>query len=77
MDRILEHLEDAEGAIMSHISATSIALAEGVDDSEIPDALPMLFAVLRSISRAAGAVEAASLPKGADGPTYHLEVPSP
>jgi hypothetical protein len=57
MSRALEHLEDAEAAIISHISATSVALESGAEDGDIPDALPMLFAVLRSISRAAGALE--------------------
>lgn len=45
----IEHLEDAEAAIMSFIG--QLGDEERVDE---PDALPMLLAVLRHVSRAAG-----------------------
>ena len=48
----LDHLETAETAIMFFIAQT------GVDsDDPFPDAVPMLLAVMRSISRAAGILE--------------------
>lgn len=48
----IEHLEEAETALMSFLSASSAALdaGEGVG----PDVLPVLLAVMRHISRAAG-----------------------
>lgn len=50
----LEHLENAETAIMSFIAQAGAAID---DEDEFPDAVPMLLAVMRSISRAAGMLE--------------------
>lgn len=55
--RALEELETAEVAIMSHLGTISRTPAE-VPDEDLPDALPMLLAVLRAISTARGLVEA-------------------
>jgi hypothetical protein len=54
----LEHLEEAEAALMSFISQSSAALDDG---SEGPDVLPVLLAVMRQVSRAAGLLQAEQL----------------
>lgn len=52
----LAHLEDAEAALLSHVSRV-LALPEDMEEEDLPDPLNVLIAVLRSISRAAGALE--------------------
>lgn len=65
--KALEHLENAEATILSHVAAVSAASSIEMPDDEhpeavlltmdLPDPLPMLLAVLRSVSRAAGVLE--------------------
>lgn len=64
--KALEHLENAEATILSHVAAMSAASNIEMDDEhpeavlltmDLPDPLPMLLAVLRSVSRAAGVLE--------------------
>lgn len=57
MSKALQHLEDAETALLSFISAISSA-PEDADIDDLPDAVPVLLAVMRSIARAAGIIEA-------------------
>lgn len=49
----ITHLEDAEASIMSYMVTISNLDPNSMEE-DIPDALPMMLAVLRSISRAAG-----------------------
>lgn len=53
----LEHLEEAEAAVMSFISSISTTPPE----EDIPDAFPVLLALLRHVSRAAGLLQAEAL----------------
>jgi len=51
--RAIEHLEEAEAALISYVRRFS----EMDDDAEDNELLTVLMAVLRSVSRAAGALE--------------------
>lgn len=57
MTNPLAHLEDAEASIMSFITRLN-ATPEDAPEEEQPDVLAVLMATLRSVSRAAGAIEA-------------------
>lgn len=57
MKRAISHLEDAEAALMTFIHRLS-EMPEDAPDEEVPDALPVILAVMRSIGRAAGVIEA-------------------
>lgn len=66
IDKAREHLADAEASIMSHVvkitEAADFELDEDNPDMamvtvDFPDPLPVLLAVMRSVSRAAGALE--------------------
>jgi hypothetical protein len=61
----LAHLEDAEAALISHIDRIS-RIPDDVSDEDLPDALPVIIAVLRSISRAAGALEGGAYARESD-----------
>lgn len=52
----LDHLNDAETAILHFLSRLTAA----AEDEDVPDTFTLLGALLRSISRAAGAIEAAA-----------------
>lgn len=53
----LSHLEDAETALMSFMSRIS-ETPEDAPEEDIVDMMPVVLAVLRSVSRAAGMLEA-------------------
>ena len=57
IDQALSHLEDAETAILSYTVAT-FAITDDTPDEDIPDSFPVILAVLRSVSRAAGCIQA-------------------
>ena len=57
----LNHLEDAEATLMSHMAR----LMGAAEDEELPDSFTMMMAVLRSVSRAAGVIENS---QGGDSP---------
>lgn len=66
VNKALEHLENAEASIMSHVVAFSEAANIEIDEEhpdmalvtvDMPDPFPVLLAVLRSVSRAAGVLE--------------------
>lgn len=55
--KALEYLEEAETALLSHMRNVSESLR--ADNEDFPDVNPVLLAVQRLISRAAGAIEEA------------------
>lgn len=57
MKLAISHLEDAEATLMTFINRMS-EVPEDAPDEDIPDIVPVLLAVMRSIGRAAGVIEA-------------------
>lgn len=55
----LEHLEDAEAALMSFMVRAG-QIPDDAPDDEVVDFVPAALAILRSVSRAAGILQAAS-----------------
>ena len=56
-EEAIEELDRAEMTIMSFVARTSDFPEDGSDE-DFPDAVPMLLAVLRSVSRVAGMLKA-------------------